>query len=200
MEVASVKELYDNDPRPTFIVDCRAKPAAIHHINTALFGTQHVAQSLHHRDAFRDWWDPASKLTNCYQGEFRHGISRWIKFACRHWLIVSLVEQSPRLEDAQSLPQDIKVFSNLPGTSPASIALYEEEVRNRKRQEEQAEKDREAFSAEVATLAQEASDVAEKLQNFHDIANGVGLAYFEFDASGRLTYANVSILLLDVRL
>lgn len=199
MEAASIRELYDNDPRPTFIVDCRAKPATIHHINTALFGTQHIAQSLHQRDAFRDWWDPSSKLANRYQGEFCHGISRWTKFACRHWLIVSLVERSPRSEDAQSLPQDIKVFLSLPDSSPASIALYEEEVRNRKCQEEQAEKDREALSAEVATLAQEASDVAEKLQNFHDIANGVGLAYFEFDANGHLTYANVSILLLDVR-
>jgi hypothetical protein len=89
----------------------------------------------------------------------------------------------------------IEVFSNLLGTSAASVALHEEEVRNRKRQEEQAAKDREALSAEVAVLAQEASDVAEKLQNFHDIANVVGLGYFEFNINGQLMHANVRKLI-----
>jgi hypothetical protein len=87
----------------------------------------------------------------------------------------------------------IEVFSNLLGASAASIALHEEEVRRRKLQEEQAAKDREVLSAEVAVLTQEASTVAEKLQNFHDIANAVGLGYFEFDISGQLMHANVSI-------
>jgi hypothetical protein len=85
----------------------------------------------------------------------------------------------------------IEVFSNLLGTSAASVALHEEEVQRRKRQEEQAARDREALSAEVAVLAQEANDVAEKLQNFHDIANAVGLGYFEFGINGQLMHANV---------
>jgi hypothetical protein len=89
----------------------------------------------------------------------------------------------------------IQVFSNLLGTSAASVALHEEGVRNRERQEERAAKDREALSAEVAVLAQEASDVAEKLQNFHDIANAVGLGYFEFNINGQLMHANVSKLI-----
>ena len=104
------------------------------------------------------------------------------------FLIVSLNTRRPY--DAE-YKEWIQVFSNLLGTSAASVALYEEEVRNRKHQEEAAAKDHEALSAEVAVLTQEANEVAEKLQNLHDIANGVGLGYFEFDLSGRLTYANV---------
>jgi hypothetical protein len=89
----------------------------------------------------------------------------------------------------------IEVYSKLLGASAASVALYEEEVRSRKRQEEQAIKDREALNAEVAVLAREASDVAEKLQSFRDVANGVGLGYFEFDVDGRLLHANVRIFI-----
>jgi hypothetical protein len=85
----------------------------------------------------------------------------------------------------------IEVLTNLLGASAAFVALHGEEVRRRKRQEEQAVKDREALSAEVAVLAQEANDVAEKLQNFHDIANAVGLGYFEFGINGQLMHANV---------
>jgi transcriptional regulator with GAF, ATPase, and Fis domain len=105
------------------------------------------------------------------------------------FLIMSLNTRRPYDAEYQEW---IEVFSNLLGTSAASVALYEEEVRNRKRQEEEAAKDHKALSAEVAVLTQEASDVAEKLQNLHDIANGVGLGYFEFDIDGRLMYANVS--------
>jgi hypothetical protein len=93
----------------------------------------------------------------------------------------------------------IEVFSNLLGTSAASVALHEEEIRRRKHQEKQAARDREALSAEVAVLAQEASDVAEKLQNFHDIANAVGLGYFEFGINGQLMHANVGALPPDTR-
>jgi GAF domain-containing protein len=85
----------------------------------------------------------------------------------------------------------IKVFSNLLGTSAASVALHEEEVRNRQRQEAQAARDHAALNNQVATLTQEACDVAEKLQNFHDIANTVGLGYFEIDIDGMLVHANV---------
>jgi hypothetical protein len=85
----------------------------------------------------------------------------------------------------------IKVFSNLLGASAASVALYEEEVRNRQRQEAQAAQDRATLNNQVATLTQEASNVAEKLQNFHEIANTVGLGYFEIDIDGMLVHANV---------
>jgi hypothetical protein len=105
------------------------------------------------------------------------------------FLVVSLNTRRPY--DAE-YKEWIEVFSKLLGTSAASVALYEEEVGNRKRQEEEAAKDHKILSAEVAVLTQEASNAAEKLQNLHDIANGVGLGYFEFDMSGRLTNANVS--------
>lgn len=85
----------------------------------------------------------------------------------------------------------IEVFANLLCTSASSVALHEEEVRSRKRQEEQAAKDQEALSAEVACLAQEASDIAGKLQNLHDIANTIGLGYFEFGINGKLLLVNV---------
>lgn len=105
------------------------------------------------------------------------------------YLVVGLNTRRPYDAEYQEW---VEVFSNLLGASAASSALYEEEVRNRKRQEEQAIKDREALNAEVAFHAREASDVAEKLQNFRDVASGVGLGYFEFDVDGRLLHANVS--------
>jgi vacuolar-type H+-ATPase subunit F/Vma7 len=86
----------------------------------------------------------------------------------------------------------IKVFANLLGASAASVALHEAEIRKHKRREAQAERDRAALNAEVANLAQEASHVAEKLRNFHDIAEEVGLGYFEIDINGILLNANVS--------
>lgn len=86
----------------------------------------------------------------------------------------------------------INVFSNLLGASAALVALHEEEAKTRRRQEEQAARDREAWNAEVATLAQEASDAVEKLRNFHEIADQVGLGYFEIDVHGVLLHANVS--------
>jgi vacuolar-type H+-ATPase subunit F/Vma7 len=86
----------------------------------------------------------------------------------------------------------IEVFSKLLGVSAALVALHEEEVRRRKHQEEQAAEEREALNAEVAVLAQEANEVAEKLQNFHNVANTVGLGYFEFSVNGQLMHANVS--------
>lgn len=93
----------------------------------------------------------------------------------------------------------IKVFSNLLGVSAASVALHKEEIQKRERQEAQAERDRAAFNAEVANLAQEASHIAEKLRNFHDIADEVGLGYFEIDINGILLHANVRTLRLGRR-
>jgi hypothetical protein len=110
------------------------------------------------------------------------------------YLIVGLNTRRPYDAEYQDW---IQVFSNLLGTTAASVALHEEEVRHRRRQEEQAARDREALSAEVAVLAQEASDVAEKLSNFYTLANAVGLGYFEFGISGELVHANVSISLLS---
>ena len=93
----------------------------------------------------------------------------------------------------------IEVFSNLLGASAASVALHEEEAQNRERQKEQADRDREALNVEVANLTQEASHVAKKLRNFHDIADQVGLGYFEIDVNGLLVHANVSIRISDIR-
>lgn len=87
----------------------------------------------------------------------------------------------------------IDVFANLLGASAASVALHEEDTRNRKRQEEQAARDREALNAEVATLAKEASHAAEKLRNLNGIADQVGLGYFEIGVDGMLVHANVSL-------
>ncbi|KAI4937438.1 uncharacterized protein J4E92_002169 [Alternaria infectoria] len=84
----------------------------------------------------------------------------------------------------------IKVFSNLLGASAASVALHEEEIRKRELQEAQAARDRAALNAEVANLTLEASHVAEQLRNFHDIADEVGLGYFEIDVNGILLHAN----------
>lgn len=86
----------------------------------------------------------------------------------------------------------INVLSNLLGASAALVALHEEEAKNRKRQEEQAARDREVLNAEVATLAQEASNAMEKLRSFHEIADQLGLGYFEIDVHGMLIHANVS--------
>jgi hypothetical protein len=87
----------------------------------------------------------------------------------------------------------INVFSNLLGASAALVALHEEEARRRKQQEEEAARDREALNAEVATLVQEASNAVEKLRNFHEIADQVGLGYFEIGIDGMLVHANVKI-------
>jgi len=105
------------------------------------------------------------------------------------YLIVGLNTRRPYDAEYQEW---IEVYANLIGASAASVALYEEEVRERKHQEDQATKDREALSAEVAVLAQEASGVTEKLQNFHEIAGALGLGYFEYGVDGKLLHANVS--------
>jgi len=104
------------------------------------------------------------------------------------YLLVGLNTRRPYDDEYEDW---IKVFSNLLGASAASVALHEEEIRNRARREEQATRDREALSAEVATLTKEASHAAEKLRNFHDIADQVGLGYFEISVDGRLVHANV---------
>ncbi|CAN9290749.1 unnamed protein product [Alternaria alternata] len=100
MEV-DIRQLYDSDPRPTFIVDCEAQTTTICHVNTALLAIPHIASSLHSPSALRDWWDPTSRVAACHQEEFLHGRYRWAKFtACKRWLIVTIVEQ-PAPNDEQ---------------------------------------------------------------------------------------------------
>jgi hypothetical protein len=95
-----IRELYDSDPRPTFIVDCDAHSAAIFHVNLALLDLPHLALSLHSHNALRDWWDPQSRVESRYQQEFRHGRYRWAKFtAGQRWLVVTLVEQPPYTDE-----------------------------------------------------------------------------------------------------
>ncbi|KAL1797756.1 hypothetical protein ACET3X_004362 [Alternaria dauci] len=103
------------------------------------------------------------------------------------YLLVGLNTRRPYDDEYKAW---IKVFSNLLGASAASVALHEEETRKRKHQEAQAERDCAALNAEVANLTQEANHVAEKLRNFHDIADEVGLGYFEIDINGTLLHAN----------
>ncbi|CAN9278204.1 unnamed protein product [Alternaria alternata] len=100
MEV-DIRQLYDSDPRPTFIVDCEAQTTTICHVNTALLAIPHIASSLHSPSSLRDWWDPTSRVAACHQEEFLHGRYRWAKFtACKRWLIVTIVEQ-PAPNDEQ---------------------------------------------------------------------------------------------------
>jgi hypothetical protein len=121
---ADLKELYDSDPRPTFIVDCQAVSTTIYHVNTALLAISHIALSLHTHDALRDWWDPESRVTSRDQEEFRHGRYRWMKFtACKaRWLIVTIVEQPPSTEDYLQKPAQLsRVASPLLGARVDTI-------------------------------------------------------------------------------
>jgi hypothetical protein len=94
METVDIRQLYDSDPRPTFIVDCQASSAVICHVNAALLAIPKVAMGLNHHDALRDFWHPASRVAAREQQEFRHGRYRWIKYiACERWLIVSIIER-----------------------------------------------------------------------------------------------------------
>jgi hypothetical protein len=96
-----IRQLYDSDPRPTFIVDCQPPTTTIYHINTALLTIPHIASSLHSHSALRDWWDPASRVAASRQDEFLHGRYRWAKFtACQRWLVVTIIEQ-PAPNDEQ---------------------------------------------------------------------------------------------------
>jgi len=71
------------------------------------------------------------------------------------------------------------------------VAFLEEDAGGRTRQEDWATSDHEAISVEAASITLEANYAAERLRNFYDTANTIGLGYFECDVSGRLTHANV---------
>ncbi|KAI0590851.1 BaeS Signal transduction histidine kinase [Pyrenophora tritici-repentis] len=101
MEV-DIQNIYENDPRPTFLVDFQTETPAISHVNPALLAIPHIAQSLHAHDALRDWWDPESRVASQHQTGFLHGRCRWIKFRVDHrWLVVTIVEQSIPTDDHQ---------------------------------------------------------------------------------------------------
>ncbi|KAH7395319.1 hypothetical protein DE146DRAFT_697545 [Phaeosphaeria sp. MPI-PUGE-AT-0046c] len=105
MHTVGIQQLYDSDPRPTFIVDCAAEPAAIYHVNLALLALPRLAQSLRFQNALRDWWDPMSSVDSRLQASLRHGRYQWMKFSpCQRWLVVVLVEQPPDIIDACSRP------------------------------------------------------------------------------------------------
>jgi hypothetical protein len=82
----------------------------------------------------------------------------------------------------------IQVFSKLLGTSAASVSLHEEEVANRKRGIAQAARDRAALNDELT-----ASEF--RLETLHDVAEKVGLGYFEYELDGNLKHANVRLTL-----
>jgi hypothetical protein len=112
MHSVDLRQLYDSDPRPTFIVDCAAQSPAIFHVNTALLDIPHLALSLHSHNALRDWWDPASRVAARHQKEFRHGRYQWAKFTvCQRWLVVIIVEQPPPPTDEtrDSLQQPLQL-------------------------------------------------------------------------------------------
>jgi hypothetical protein len=107
MENVDIRQLYDADPRPTFIVDCQSPLATIYHVNTALLAIPSVALSLHTHNALRDWWDPASRVASRLQTEFRHGRYRWAKFTVsRRWLVVTIVKQPPSADGEAGLLQE----------------------------------------------------------------------------------------------
>ena len=121
-----IRQLYDSDPRPTFIVDCEAASTAIYHVNTALLAIPHIALSLDSHNALRDWWDPVSRVESRFQTEFRHGRYRWVKFApCTRFLVVTIVQQPPApLQRSNNLPEPTKlsrIASPLQGTQSDTI-------------------------------------------------------------------------------
>jgi len=117
METVDIRQLYDCDPRPTFIVDRQAQTEAIWHVNTALLDIPQVALSLRSHNALRDWWDPASTVAARHQHEFRHGRYRWSKFTvCQRWLVVTIVEQPPHTNQSEPRLQEPAQLARI--TSP----------------------------------------------------------------------------------
>ena len=168
MNTVDIQELYDNDPRPTFVVDCYAQPATIHVVNKALLTIPNFAHSLQLHDAFRDWWDPTSRAEVAQRNRFWHERRYWTKFSAnKQFLVVTLLSRHE--------------------------ALHEEDSRNRTGALEQATIEREVLDAEVTVLTQEASDVHARLHSMHDVVNKVGVGFFEYDMEANLIYANVCL-------
>jgi hypothetical protein len=127
MEGVDIRQLYDADSRPTFIIDCQTHSTTIYHVNVALLAIPSVALSLHSHDALRDWWDPASKVASRLQNEFRHGRYHWAKFTvCRRWLIVTIVEQPPRTKvgrERLQVPYGLEKITN-PGLTMQPDTIF----------------------------------------------------------------------------
>jgi hypothetical protein len=114
MQTVDIRQLYDSDPRPTFIVDCDAQSPSIFHVNTALLDSPHLARSLHSRDSLRDWWDPESRVAARHQNEFRHGRYQWAKFTVsQRWLVVTAVERPPSEDETRESLQEPVPFSEV---------------------------------------------------------------------------------------
>ncbi|KAF2658347.1 hypothetical protein K491DRAFT_713734 [Lophiostoma macrostomum CBS 122681] len=96
------------------------------------------------------------------------------------YFIIGLNTRRPYDQEYQEW---IQVFSNLLGTSAASVSLHEEEVAHRKRGIAQAARDRAALNDELS-----ASEF--KLETLHDVAEKVGLGYFEYELDGKVKHAN----------
>lgn len=121
-----IRQLFDSDPRPTFVVDCDSPSSAIYHVNIALLAIPQIALSLGSHNALRDWWDPVSLSSARHQNEFRHGRYRWAKFVvCHRWLVVTIVQQPPpSLEQPSCFSEPARlsrIVSPLWGSQPDTI-------------------------------------------------------------------------------
>lgn len=112
MDKVNLKEVYDNDPRPTFIVDCN--DTSIYHANQAFLSIPHLASTFSSADSFRSWWDPTRKAQDenpsvASKEEFDFGAFRWIKFAIQdHWRVVTAITPKPP-SDGYGSHDDISV-------------------------------------------------------------------------------------------
>lgn len=132
METVDIQLLFDDDPRPTFIVDCKAPTPAICHVNKALLDIPQIARSLNSHNALRDWWDPASRVSSRLQSEFRHGRFRWSKFvACERWLIVSIIEQPLQTEkDGSHLQEPAQLSRIILPLEPCSETIFDLKIQS----------------------------------------------------------------------
>lgn len=116
MNAVDISNLYDSDPRPTFVVDCRAGPKSICHINKALKLVPEVVSDLFGGPAtdFREWWTSTDSASSKPAGEFVHRNLCWIKFKADRWLVVTTAVHLPlsdALHDSLSGPAGHEVES-----------------------------------------------------------------------------------------
>jgi hypothetical protein len=97
MDVVSLKQVYDSDPRPTFIVEY-GDNVSVYHANKALLAIPHLASTLGKPSAFQDWWYPKCTIQDesgtsvASRKEFDYGAFQWIKFAVNdHWRVVTAI-------------------------------------------------------------------------------------------------------------
>jgi hypothetical protein len=102
MKTVDIEQLYDGDPRPTFLVDCETQPATIWHANTA-FKTLGLLESAAHDPqskawmAFKEWWDPHNSSPVTSQQQFTFAGAPWIKYmAFDRWRIVTVASHRVR--------------------------------------------------------------------------------------------------------